>query len=123
MTDSWYYVRDGQQVGPVSRGQLIAELRRSPLWHREPVWQPGYSNWLEAGSIDELLSEMLRPARDVPPPSQHRGGQAPGQVLGQVSGQVSGQAPRHMPVRVVALIYAGLAMLGVVGALIYRWLF
>jgi hypothetical protein len=111
MTDSWYYVRDGQQVGPVSRGQLIAELRRSPFWHREPVWKPGYSTWLEAGSIDELVSELLRPARDVPPPSQHRGGQA------------SGQAPGHMPVRVVALIYAGLAMLGVVGALIYRWLF
>jgi hypothetical protein len=106
MTDSWYYFRDGQPVGPVPLGHLIAELRRSPLWHREPVWKTGYSVWQEAGQIDELVSELLRPARDVSSPShpERRGGD-------------------QIPVQVLALIYAGLAVLGVIAALIYRWLF
>jgi hypothetical protein len=60
MTDNWYYVRDGQQVGPVSRGQLITELLRSPFWQGVAVWKSGQSSWIEAGSVDELSSEMVQ---------------------------------------------------------------
>jgi hypothetical protein len=104
MTDTWYYVRDGQQVGPVSRRQLITELLRSPFWQHEPVWRPGDPTWLEAGSIGELSTELtlLHLGREVLP-NQPRS--------------------RATPVWVKVLIYAGLAVLGIVLALIYRWLF
>jgi len=111
MTDSWYYVREGQQIGPMSRGQLITELLRSPFWQGVAVWKSGQSTWLEAGSVDELSSEVVqlqltRLAQAhyehvVPPDAQ----------------------PGKTSVWATVLIYAGLAVLGVVAALIYRWLF
>ena len=60
MTDTWYYVRDGQPVGPVSREQLIAALIRSPNWQQEFVWKPEYAEWLEAGAVNELSSEIVQ---------------------------------------------------------------
>jgi len=60
MTDSWYYIRDGHSIGPLSRAQLIAELLHSTNWRQEQVWSPEYSDWREAGSVDELSSELAQ---------------------------------------------------------------
>ena len=104
MTDGWYYLHDGRPVGPVSRAQLVAELLRSPNRQQEPVWKPGYSTWLEAGSIEELSSELARshPEREVE--YEHR----------------SLRAASLLP---TAAIYVGLAVLGTVGAIAYHFLF
>jgi hypothetical protein len=57
MTDTWYYVRDGQ------REQLIAALIRSPNWQQEFVWKPEYAAWLEAGTVNELSFEIAQSDR------------------------------------------------------------
>jgi hypothetical protein len=104
MSDHWYYTRDGQSVGPVSRAQLIAELLRSPYWHQERVWKPEYSDWQEAGSVDELSSELIR-------------------VQLQQLAQPGRPGARGASVSRTVLVYAGLAVFGIVSAIIYRFLF
>jgi hypothetical protein len=41
MSEEWYYRRDGQQVGPVSRQELEGLLVAGQLQPRQPVWQRG----------------------------------------------------------------------------------
>jgi hypothetical protein len=104
MTDGWYYIRDGQSVGPVSRAQLVAELLRSPSWHQEHVWKPGYPAWQEAGSVDELSSEFA-------------------QSVSAYLAQDHRRKPREASRLVKVLVYSGLAMLGIISAVIYHTLF
>jgi uncharacterized protein DUF4339 len=40
-SEEWYYRRDGQQVGPVSRQELEGLLVAGQLQPRQPVWQRG----------------------------------------------------------------------------------
>jgi hypothetical protein len=112
MTDGWYYIRDGHSVGPVSRAQLVTELLRSPSWHQEHVWKPGYPAWQEAGSIHELFAELARSdsahlARD----------------LAQDLAQDHRRKPREASRLVKVLVYSRLAMLGILSAVIYHALF
>jgi hypothetical protein len=103
MTDQWHYIRDGQPVGPVSRAQLVAELVRSPYWHQERVWNPDYTEWREAGSVDELAAELT-------------------QVHLQKLTQQDGRSAHRPSAWVTILAYAGLALLGIVSAVIYHFL-
>jgi len=105
MTDTWYYARDGQPVGPVSREQLIAALIRSPNWQQEFVWKPEYATWLEAGAVNELSFEIAQ------------------SDLVQHPVQDESQGLREASVRATSVVYLGLASLGIVGAIIYHWLF
>jgi GYF domain 2 len=104
MTDTWYYDREGHSVGPVSREQLITELLRSPYWQQEYVWKPGYSDWVEAGSVNELSSELAQ---------------------SELEHHVQYESSRPRPASGLAavLVYAGLAILGVVSAITYYWWF
>jgi hypothetical protein len=104
MTDHWYYTRDGHSVGPVSRAQLIAELLHSPYWHQERVWKPEYSDWQEAGSVDDLSSELAQIHLEQLAQHQHRG-------------------VRGASMSFTVPVYAGLAVLGIVSAIIYHFLF
>ena len=105
MTDTWYYVRDGQSVGPVSREQLIAALVRTPNCHQEFVWKSEYAAWLEAGAVNELSSEIAQ-SHLVQHPAQHES-----------------HGHREASVRATVIVYLGLTSLGIVGAIIYHWLF
>jgi hypothetical protein len=102
MTDHWYYIKDGQSVGPVPRRELIAALIRSPFWHQEQVWKPEYTGWREAGSVEELSTELTQV--HLQQLAQHHRGGAPKPSL-----------------RTKVLVYAGLALLGIVSAVVY-WL-
>ena len=104
MSDSWYYTRDGQHVGPVSRAQLVAALLQSPYWHQEYVWKTNSPAWQQAGSVDELSSELAKSHLEA-------------------LGQRDRHSPRKTSVLVTVLVYAGLAMLGIVSAIAYHLLF
>lgn len=103
MTDSWYYTRDGQQVGPVSRAELVAVLLQSPFWHQEYVWKAGDPDWRQAGAVEELSSELAKSHLEALARLDHRG-------------------PRKASMRTMVLVYAGLAMLGVLSAMAYFFL-
>lgn len=49
----WYYVKDGQTVGPVGREEMIAALR-SGLGSGTLVWGPGVPEWTEARHVVSL---------------------------------------------------------------------
>ena len=101
MTDSWYYMRGDKPVGPVTRAQLVAALLQSPYWHQEYVWKPEYPAWQQAGSIDELSSELAQSQLEHLTQGDRR-------------------RARKASVLVTALVYAGLAILGILGAVIYH---
>jgi hypothetical protein len=103
MTDSWYYMRGDQPVGPLSQAQLMAALLQSPYWHQEYVWKPGYDAWQKAGSVDELSSALAQAhLEQLEHLAQHR------------------PRSRKASVLVTALLYAGLAIVGILGAIIYH---
>lgn len=104
MADGWYYMRGDQPVGPVSHAQLTAELLQSPYWHKEYVWKPGYSAWQQAGSVDELSSAMA---------------QAQLEQLEQLE-QRPPRSSRKASVLIMSLVYAALAILGILGGIIYH---
>lgn len=60
----WYYVKDGQTLGPVSRPELIAALAKS-AGPQTLVWGPGVAEWTEARHV-ALLG--VAPAGDIAPP-------------------------------------------------------
>src|ERR1044071_9970029 len=104
MTDNWYHIKDGQPVGPVSRAQLIAELLHSPYWHQERVWKPEFADWQEAGFVDELSSELAQVHLEQLARSHQR----------------DARGASKFP---TVLLYAGLAVLGIASAIVYRLLF
>jgi hypothetical protein len=120
MTDGWYYIRDGQPVGPVSRAQLVAELRRSPSWHHEHVWKPEYPAWQEAGAVHELFSELVKPA-SADPAQDHAQHLARG--LAHDLAQNDRRKPRQASRLVTVVVYSGLAVLGILSAITYHLLF
>ena len=99
MTDTWYHARDGNPVGPMSHAQLIQELLHSPSWQQELVWQPEFPAWVEAGSVRELSSQLVRSDEQY--------------------------ATRRLGTStwVILLVYAGLAVLAILGAIAFYWLF
>ncbi len=51
---SWFYVRNNQQVGPVTLEQLQAMAQRGELRQEDKVWGEGMPDWVAAGSVQEL---------------------------------------------------------------------
>ena len=49
----WYYVKDGQTIGPVSREELVRNLS-SPDGPKTLVWGPGVHEWTEARHVVNL---------------------------------------------------------------------
>jgi len=66
----WYYVKDGQQSGPVSQTRLIELLQEKTLGPATLVWTAEMENWREASTIDfsapPVALQPFRPERPVP---------------------------------------------------------
>lgn len=64
----WYYVKDGQQSGPVSQTRLIELLQEKTLGPATLVWTAEMENWREASTIDfsaPAVSSALPPGSAV----------------------------------------------------------
>ena len=94
----------GSRSRPLSRAQLTRELLKSPFWQQERVWKEGYAAWLEAGSVDELSLEVAQSQLE------HLAKHTP-------------HSPRKGSTLATMLVYAGLAVLGIVSAIAYHFLF
>jgi uncharacterized protein (TIGR00266 family) len=64
----WYYVKDGETVGPMSREELVRMLP-SVDGPRTLVWGPGVPEWVEARHVASL---DLSSATTAPPPPRAR---------------------------------------------------
>lgn len=47
----WYAVRDGQQIGPISRAQLDGLISTRQLKSSDLVWREGWAQWAPASTI------------------------------------------------------------------------
>lgn len=55
----FYYVKEGQSIGPVTKEELIGNLKKDTL-----IWFEGMNNWIKASEVSELASLF----QSVPPP-------------------------------------------------------
>jgi len=53
----WYYVKQGQQQGPVTIETLRALAATGQLQPSDLVWQEGMNQWVQAGSVDGLCPQ------------------------------------------------------------------
>lgn len=56
MAEQWYYMRDGQQVGPISIGELRAAAGRGEITSQSYVWNEQMTDWTPAGQVGGLLT-------------------------------------------------------------------
>jgi hypothetical protein len=82
--EQWYYVRQGQRIGPLSREELITQLKA--LKESEPVaklliWTKGYKQWTPVIEDHELMNTLGLDQR------KHPRVRAQGRLLIQCHGQ------------------------------------
>lgn len=54
--DAWYYARDGQQLGPVSREELQRLIATGRAHSAEYVWTDGMADWQPANRVPGLVA-------------------------------------------------------------------
>jgi uncharacterized RDD family membrane protein YckC len=62
----WYFVQDGQRIGPIERETLDERIREGAVQTDTLVWRPGLADWRRAGDVAELEVPPSLPA--MPPP-------------------------------------------------------
>ena len=67
----WYYVKDGQTIGPVSREELVGAVP-SAGGPKTLVWGPGVSEWTEARHVVSLGAGTTHSAAPPGPPKIRR---------------------------------------------------
>jgi hypothetical protein len=61
MSDLWYYAEGSETIGPVEFDGLAQALKRKARPREVLVWQEGYQDWVEAGTIPALKAVFVRP--------------------------------------------------------------
>src|SRR5262245_55444205 len=51
----WYYIHEGQRVGPVTVGRLRRRVRRGQVRPDDLVWWPGLQGWKRADKVVGLF--------------------------------------------------------------------
>lgn len=59
---SWYYLKGGQQIGPISWEDLFRAAQARQFGPPDMVWGPGLATWKPAGSIPGLFTPPAAPA-------------------------------------------------------------
>lgn len=54
MAQLWYYVEDGERVGPISSEEIGALIQNKKLTKETYVWTKGFADWLHLGEVKEL---------------------------------------------------------------------
>lgn len=65
----WFYVRDGQQNGPVSFEELVALARRGELKASDNVWNETMQGWKPAGHVEGLIDTSYAAYERGTPPA------------------------------------------------------
>jgi uncharacterized RDD family membrane protein YckC len=116
-TAEWYYLLDGQQLGPVGSRELKVLADKGRLQPTDLIWRDGLTNWVPAARVKGLFPDTdvygleEEPAAPAPAPAKEDDDFSPGGARPKVS-----RALRHgyAPIvkRFLALILDGLVLLG-----------
>ncbi len=66
----WFYLRNNQPVGPMTREQMRELAGQGQLQPTDLVWREGMADWLPASSVSELMGHAASPyeaPRSTPP--------------------------------------------------------
>ena len=63
----WYYVKDGQTVGPIPADRLMAAVQAGDIGAQTLVWCAGMSAWSPAASVPILVAQFQTPPPPPPP--------------------------------------------------------
>ncbi len=63
---SWYYSKNGTQLGPVEAGEFLAKCAGGEVTATDLVWKEGMADWKQAGQVPEL--GLTAPQVSTPPP-------------------------------------------------------
>jgi hypothetical protein len=116
MTAEWFYLKNGQNVGPFTQDQLRQLARQGQLLPTDLVWKNGMPSWSPASSIPGLLPSAPPPqapaAEEPAAPSLDRNYE---QILKQGSREMLaelGQAWRRLSMGArLAIILGGVLLL------------
>jgi hypothetical protein len=64
--DEWYYAKDGQKVGPVTKDDLKTLVRTGQLSGSDMVWRAGMAGWKPASQVKGLFKTIPPAAPPVP---------------------------------------------------------
>ncbi|OIQ19101.1 MAG: hypothetical protein BM556_07400 [Bacteriovorax sp. MedPE-SWde] len=62
----WYYVENGERVGPVEESDLESLIKTGTLNSDGYVWKKGFDNWVKLQDVEEL-THLLNIVDDEPP--------------------------------------------------------
>lgn len=96
----WYYLQNGQQVGPVSKEELQGLLQSQSLPVTTGIWSRGMPEWVPANQVAEVIAGVT-------------GGYIPQPVAGSPYARASAPAPNGMAIASMVL-----GIIGVLGAAI-----
>lgn len=54
----WFYLKEGQRLGPVSLAELQAIASSARLQPTDMVWKQGMSQWTPAANVSELMGSL-----------------------------------------------------------------
>jgi hypothetical protein len=70
MASNWFYAKQGQQIGPVSSGQLRELARAGHVLPTDLVWKQGMASWVPGGSLPDLFPQGAAQFPAPPAPQQ-----------------------------------------------------
>ncbi|MBC7979716.1 MAG: CD225/dispanin family protein [Armatimonadetes bacterium] len=53
---SWYYSKNGLQLGPVPEEELLAKFKNGEVLPTDLIWKEGMSDWKPLGQVSEFLA-------------------------------------------------------------------
>jgi hypothetical protein len=70
VTAEWYYTKNRQKVGPMTKAQLQQLVRTGELSRTDMVWKQGMAKWMLAGQVRGLFEDGPPQVvtASVPPP-------------------------------------------------------
>ena len=63
--NSWYFNDDGQQRGPISKGEILTMRAEGKIGADTLVWSQGMSDWQPASAVPELQIPAETPASSI----------------------------------------------------------
>lgn len=82
----WYFIKNGQQQGPVGSDQLKQLAATGTLGREDLVWKNGMQDWIKAATVNGLFTvaplaaPVMAPPMAAAPPPQYAAVPAPGAI-------------------------------------------
>ena len=112
---SWYYSKNGMQLGPIAEEELLQKSRDGEVAATDLIWKEGMGDWKPLGQVPEFQGSV--PAV-VTPPAGQMGSVPVQQPVAMHASQMPGAVPNYlwqsivvtvlccMPFGVVSIVYA-----------------